>query len=148
MAAADAFTTAMAVKIACVTKATLDNWAQRGILEPSIETGPRPNPRLYTFRDLVAIRVLATLREKGIDLRGLKRVVEYVRKRKGLSAAEALASTVLITDGHDVYEQVDGTISVSALRKPGQVMFLVPLGPLVTEIQQNARAVLAGERAA
>jgi DNA-binding transcriptional MerR regulator len=112
-----------------VTLATLDNWSRRGILAPSIVTGPAPHPRLYTFRDLVAIRVLVALRDKGIDLHGLRRVVEYLRKRKGLSATEALASTVLVTDGHDVYEQLDGAISVSALQRPGQAVFhIITLG--------------------
>ena len=142
MTVSETFPSAIAAKIARVTLATLDNWSRRGILAPTIVTGPAPNPRLYTFRDLVAIRVLVALRDAGIDLRGLRRVVEYLRKRKGLSATEALASAVLITDGHDVYE-TDGTISISALQKPGQTVFhVVALGTLVTEIHRDARAAL------
>jgi len=137
------YPTPLAAKVAGVTADTLDNWARRGILVPTTVTGPRPQPRLYTFRDLVAIRVLVALREAGIDPRGLRRVVEYLRKRKGLAATEALASTVLITDGHDVYE-VDGSASISTLRKPGQaVLHLVALDALVSEVQRDARALSA-----
>ena len=119
---------------------TLANWNRRGILVPTLAAGPRAE-RFYTFRDLVAIRVLVALRDGGIDPRGLRRVVEYVRRRKGLSATEALASTVLITDGHDVYEQ-DGSTTLSALRMPGQtVLHLVPLGSLVSELQRDASAI-------
>ena len=122
---------------------TLENWRKRDVLVPTIATGPAPSPRRYTFRDLVAIRVLVALRDGGIDPRGLRKVVEYLRKRKGLSATEALASTVLVTDGHDVYE-VDGATSVSALRMPGQtVLHLVALDSLVSELQRDARAVMA-----
>ncbi len=125
-----------------VTPKTLLNWRTRGILIPSVVTTSAVAPLLYSFRDLVAIRVLAALRDSGIDPAGLKRVVEYLRQRKGLSATDVLASTVLLTNGRDVYE-VDGAISVSALQKPGQVVLhLVSLGPLVTEIQRDARAAL------
>ncbi len=115
------------------------NWRNRGILVPS-------ESLRYSFRELVAIRVLTALRDSGIDPRGLKRIVDYLRKRKGLSAAEVLASTVLITDGYDVYEQVevDGAITVSTLRKPGQVVLhVVSFGILVTEVQRDARAALS-----
>lgn len=143
MTTSGSYPSPIAAKVAGVPVTTLDNWNKRGILVPTIATGPKPQPRLYTFRDLVAIRVLVALRDAGIDPRGLRRVVEYLRKRKGLSATEALASTVLITDGHDVYE-VDGAASISAFRKPGQaVLHLVSLDSLVREIQRDARALSA-----
>jgi DNA-binding transcriptional MerR regulator len=137
-----AFPRLLAAKVTGVTPATLDNWNSRGILDSTIAPGPPPQARLYTFRDLVAIRVLVELREAGIDPRGLRRVVEYLRKRKGLSATEALASTSLVTDGHDVFE-LEGDVTLSALRRPGQrVVFVVPFDELVTELQIKARAAL------
>ncbi len=139
---AEAFPTTVAAKIARVPASTLLNWKNRGILVPTLVSGPPPLPRLYTFRDLVAIRVLVALREGGIDPRGLRRVVEYLRKRKGLCSTEAIATTVLITDGHDVYEQ-DGSTTLSALQMPGQtVLHLVPLTALVSELQRDARAAM------
>ncbi len=141
----EAFPTAIAAKVARVTPSTLDNWNRRGILVPTVESETSTAPRLYTFRDLVAIRVLVALRDAGIDPRGLRRVVDYLRKRKGLSATDALAGTVLVTDGHDVYEvdevTVNGSVSVSVLRMPGQtVLHLVPLTLLVREVQRDALA--------
>jgi DNA-binding transcriptional MerR regulator len=137
----DAFSTAMAAKIAGVKKTTLENWVQRGILSPSITSHSthRTQPRQYTFRDLVAIRVLVVLRDAGIDLGGLHRVVDYLTKRTSLSATDALASTLLITDGHDVYE-VEDNVPISAYRKPGQaILHVIPLGALVSELGQAAR---------
>lgn len=137
-AADDAFSTAMAAKIAGVAMTTLENWSRRGILSPSVAT-QSTHPRRYTFRDLVAIRVLVVLRDAGIDLGGLHRVVDYLKKRKSLSATDALASTVLVTDGHDVYE-VEDNVPISALRKPGQaVLHMIALGALVSEVHQAAR---------
>jgi DNA-binding transcriptional MerR regulator len=142
---ADGFPSALAARLARVSVETLENWRQRKILSPSgVPTRGRGGARCtYSFRDLVAIRVLVALREGGIDPRALRRVVEYLRGRKGLSATEAIASTLLITDGHDVYE-IDGSIPpMSALRRPGQTVFHgVVLDTLVTELQRDTRKAL------
>lgn len=139
------FPTPVAAKLTDVSVATLDNWDRRGFLKASVQpAGGHGVSRVYSFRDLIAIRIAADLRQ-SIDVRNLRRVVDYLRKRKGLelSASEVLASTSLVTDGHDVYE-VAGDVSVSTLRRPGQRMLLmVPLGELVAELQAKAHALRA-----
>ncbi len=140
------FPSSLAAKLARVSVETLENWRRRRVLLPSGAPGRGQGAACtYTFQDLVAIKVLITLRDGGIDLRSLRRVVDYVRKRKGLSATEAITSSVLVTDGHDVYEvdEIDGSVRVSVLRSPGQrVLHLVPLGALVTELQRDTRKVM------
>jgi DNA-binding transcriptional MerR regulator len=141
----EGFPTPITAKLTGVSIDTLDKWYRTGFLAPSVSDAPsRGVSRVYGFRDLVAIRVVVEMREQGISLQALRRVVEYLRSRKGLtSASEALASATLITDGHDVYE-VDGDARISALRRPGQRMLLVvPLGELVTELRTKARALSA-----
>jgi hypothetical protein len=76
-------------------------------------------------------------------MQSMRKVVTYLRARKGLSATDVLASTSLITDGHDVYE-VEGDVTLSTLRKPGQRgFFVLPLDELVSEVQSKARAMRA-----
>jgi hypothetical protein len=83
------------------------------------------------------------LKQEGIPLQALRKVVAYLAARTGLSPTDALASTSLVTDGHDVYE-VAGDASISTLRRPGQRMLLmVPLDELVAELQAKARALRA-----
>jgi DNA-binding transcriptional MerR regulator len=139
------FPTDIAAKLGGVSAITLDTWSRRSkFLVPSMPAPRRGVPKRYSFRDVVAIRVASELRAAGISVGSLRRVVNYLRARKGLSCAEALASTQLVTDGHDVYE-VSGEQSISALRRPGQrVLFVVPLDELVTEIQTNARSLVDG----
>lgn len=136
------FPTALAAKLAGVSQKTLENWVARGLLTPSIASARgRGSSRVYSFRDVIAVRVADKLRNAGIPTSSLRRVVAYLRARKGLSPTEALASTKLVTDGRDVYE-VDGTTSVSTLMRPGQhVLFMVPLDEVVTELQAKARAL-------
>jgi DNA-binding transcriptional MerR regulator len=143
----EGFPTPLTAKLTGVTEPTLNNWNRRGFLRPSIHTerlGGNGNARMYSFRDLIAIRVANDLREQGIDVRSLRRVVSYLRKRKGLdlSPSDVLASTYLVTDGRDVYEVVGDAELLSTLRKPGQCGFLiVTLNELVNDVQRKVLAL-------
>ncbi|MCL2450825.1 MAG: MerR family transcriptional regulator, partial [Polyangiaceae bacterium] len=90
------FSTPLAAKLTGVSQGTLENWARRGFLKPSGGGGKRRDPRLYAFRDLIAIRVADGLRQRGVDVRHLRRVVHYLRSRHGLelSATDVLAGSV------------------------------------------------------
>ncbi len=138
------YPTPIAAKLTGVSVATLDNWDRRGFLKASIQpAGGHGVSRVYGFRDLIAIRVARELKQEGIPLQALRKVVAYLAARTGLSPTDALASTNLVTDGHDVYE-VAGDASISTLRRPGQRMLLmVPLDELVAELQAKARALRA-----
>jgi DNA-binding transcriptional MerR regulator len=139
----DGYVTEVAARLAGVSILTLENWRRKKFLAPSVPAPRRGVSATYSFRDLVAIRVANELRNAGISLQALRRVVKHLHTRKGLSATEALASTTLVTDGHDVFELVDDAM-LSALKNPGQrVLFVVPLGKLVAELQTKARALRA-----
>jgi len=135
----EAFPSSLASKLTGVSTTNLENWARRGVLTPSI-TAARTHgvSRVYSFRDLVAIRTIGELQRAGFTVRQIGRVVDYLRKRKGLSTADVLASTLLVTDGHDVYE-ADGEARTSTYRKPGQAVLLLPLGFYVMELEKGAR---------
>lgn len=139
----EGFTTRVASRLTGVSAANLDNWAKRGVLTPSIAPARTQGiSRVYSFRDLVAIRAISELRRAGFTVRQIGRVVEYLRERKALSTADVLASTLLVTDGHDVYE-ADGEARTSTYRKPGQTVLLLPLGFYVIELEKGARKLAA-----
>ena len=138
------FTTPVAAKLTGDSVKTLENWALRNFLKPSIVARPGHGMwRVYSFRDLIAIRVADDLRRRGIEVRNLRRVVTYLRARKGLelTATDVLANSVLITDGQDVYE-LDGErgLQISTLRHPDQSVLVVPLGRLVGRLRADALA--------
>lgn len=137
----DGYATDVAARLGNVSTLTLENWRRTKFLSPSIPAPRRGVSATYSFRDLVAIRVASELRDAGISIQGLRRVVKYLRTWNGLSTTEILAGTALVTDGHDVF-QAEGTVTISALRRPGQRMLLVvPLDVLVTELQFKARSL-------
>ncbi len=117
----EGFSTAQVERLTHIGAKTLHFWDRTGFLSPSVlgahGTGSR---RIYSFRDLVALRVAAQLRDAGISLQSLRKVVSALREMHGLE--HPLAETYLVTNGHDVFER-RGDEVMSVLRAPGQVMF-------------------------
>lgn len=122
---------------------TLDFWAKSNFVSPSIESAAgKGTARAYSFRDLVALRVAKRLRDAGVSLQSLRKAVAYVQHRGGLaSPSEALSSTFLVWDGHDVFEK-SGAEIISMLENPGQMAFawIVDLGSVVEEIKLKIAA--------
>ena len=88
---------------------------------------------MYSFRDLVALRATHELRERGVSLQGLRKVVDFITEMDDVE--HPLARCYLVTDGRDVFIQ-EGNTAISALRSPGQgcLMVVVDIGRVVDEL--------------
>jgi DNA-binding transcriptional MerR regulator len=131
------FTTSQVVKATRVNRKTLGYWHTSGFLSPSLQQSKGPGTRrLYSFLDLIAIKVTRELRQAGISLQGLRRVVKFLRKQKQLED-HPLAGAFLVSDGRDVFVQ-DGDLPMSALRQPGQGLLfcVVDLSKAVDEVRE------------
>jgi DNA-binding transcriptional MerR regulator len=131
----EGWTAPQAARLTGLGYARLDNWARTGFLRPSLaEAHGKGSTRLYSFRDLVALRVARELRDAGISLQGLRKVVAELRAREGVE--QPLASTWLVTDGRDVFIR-HGDEVMSVLQRPGQqcLTFVVDLTRAVEELR-------------
>jgi|SRR5438132_2550356 len=137
------FTAGEAAEVTGLKYATVDYWDRSHFLSPSIAGAHgKGSDRLYNFRDLVALRVARQLREAGITLQALRKVVEFLRRHKGLTSP--LAETYLVTDGHDVFAK-QGEEVLSVLRQPGQgcFFFVLDLSRAVSELQAAVASLVA-----
>jgi DNA-binding transcriptional MerR regulator len=135
----DGWTAPHAARLTGLGYARLDNWDRSGFLSPSlVAASGKGRTRRYSFRDLVALRVARELRDAGVTLQGLRKVVAELRARE--SVEQPLASTWLVTDGRDVFIR-RGDEVMSVLQRPGQqcLTFVVDLSRAVEEL----RAALA-----
>jgi DNA-binding transcriptional MerR regulator len=127
-------TTSQAARLAGLPYATVDYWDRTGFLSPSlVQANGKGSDRVYSFADLVALRVARELRKGGMSFQAVRRVVAYLRSRDDL--ASPLTSCYLVTDGVDVYER-RGDEMLSVLRRPGQgsFLFLLDLAATVEEL--------------
>ena len=137
------YTAGQAAKVTGLKYATVDYWDRSGFLSPSVAGAQgKGSDRAYNFQDLIALRVARQLREAGISLQALRKIVRFLRKHKGLSSP--LAETYLVTDGHDVFEK-QGDAVLSVLRQPGQrcFYFVLDLSRTVAELREAVEKLVA-----
>jgi DNA-binding transcriptional MerR regulator len=114
-----------------ITYRQLDYWARTGLLRPSIaDARGSGTQRLYSYTDVVELKVIKQLLDAGISLQRARRAVECLRD--GLGAD--LASSNLVLVGTDsVLAHTDG--EVVDLLKGGQgVLNIVPLSGVLEEL--------------
>nr|BFF25770.1 hypothetical protein GCM10025732_37350 [Glycomyces mayteni] len=90
-----------ACRVVGITYRQLDYWARTGLVEPSIRaaSGSGSN-RLYSFRDIIVLKVIKRLLDAGVSLQNIRKAVEALRSR----GVKDLAEITLMSDGSTVYE--------------------------------------------
>ena len=121
----------------------IDYWARTGLVTPSVRdaTGSGTQ-RLYSFRDLVVLKVVKRLLDAGVSLQNIRKAIETLRSH----GVEDLAAITLISDGTTVYE-CRSAEEVVDLLQGGQGVFGIAIGGAFKEIQ-GSLSLLPGERAA
>ncbi|MFI5930627.1 MerR family transcriptional regulator [Actinoplanes sp. NPDC051494] len=109
----------------------LDYWARTTLVVPSVRdaTGSGTQ-RLYSFRDLVVLKVVKRLLDAGVSLQNIRKAIETLRSR----GVEDLAGITLISDGTTVYE-CRSPEEVVDLLQGGQGVFGIAIGGAFKEIQ-------------
>ena len=130
----EGFTAEQASRLTSCTAHQLRYWDRIGLVRPTVQsTGGRPGVRrLYSFRDLVALRVIRSLLEGGMSLQRVRRALEYLRKKAGLD--EHLSEIKLVTDGQSIFKicRNDGEL-LDAL-KEGQMAFFLAIDEIARSI--------------
>ncbi|MFP4311752.1 MAG: MerR family transcriptional regulator [Nitriliruptoraceae bacterium] len=122
-------------KIVGITYRQLDYWARTGLVEPSLRRAEGSGTqRLYSFDDIVRLKVVKRLLDTGVSLQKVRFAVEELRR-----AGSSLAETTLISDGNTVYALDDDARLLDLLRR-GQGVFALALDPVVKELKGEVTA--------
>ena len=132
-----------ACNAAGITYRQLDYWARTGLVEPSVRgaTGSGTQ-RLYSFRDILLLKVIKRLLDAGISLQQIRTAVQHLRQR----GTDDLTRVTLMSDGATVYECTSND-EVIDLLQGGQGVFGIAIGGVWREIE-GSLAELPSERAA
>lgn len=129
------------VKHACrftgCTSHQIRYWDQSGLVKPSVQsTGGRPGVRrLYSFRDLVALKVVKAMLDGGMSLQRVRRAWDYLRKKAGLD--EHLSEVKLITDGKSIYRVAHDDEEILDALRQGQMSFFVAIDEITRSLDQG-----------
>ena len=133
----EAFTAQQACRLTRCTSHQLRYWDRVNLVQPSLQsTGGRPGKRrLYSFRDLVALRVVRSLLDNGMSVQRVRRAWDYLRRTAELD--EHLAEVKLVTDGSTIFRVAsDDSELVDALRD-GQLAFFVAIDEITREVEED-----------
>lgn len=91
----------IACQVAGITYRQLDYWARTDLVKPSIRTARGSgSQRLYSFKDVLVLKIVKRLLDTGISLQNIRLAVESLRDR----GVNDLAELTLVSDGTTVYE--------------------------------------------
>lgn len=91
----------VACQAAGITYRQLDYWARTALVEPTVRSASGSGTqRLYSFRDIVVLKVVKRLLDTGVSLPNIRKAVDFLRDR----GVHDLANITLLSDGVGVYE--------------------------------------------
>ncbi len=96
--------------------------------------------RLYSFRDILMLKVVKKLLDAGISLQQIRTAIEHLRAR----GVQDLSQVTLMSDGVSVYECISDTEVVDLLRG-GQGMFAIALGGVWRDLEGTLLALPADQ---
>jgi len=132
----------VAYAVAGITYRQLDYWARTGLVAPSIRAAAGSgSQRLYSFRDILVLKVVKRLLDTGVSLANIRKAVEHLRVR----GSQDLAKMTLLSDGTTVYECTSPEEVVDLLQG-GQGVFGIAVSGAWKELT-GSLAELPAERA-
>jgi DNA-binding transcriptional MerR regulator len=129
-----AYTAVQAARLAGCSISQLRHWARTDLVAASEPDGE------YSFRDLVALRVVRSLLDAGLASSRVRAAVVWLRE-----SGEELASLRLVTDGRHVWACHDDGQILDALRS-GQLALFVAVDKVAADVAAEVRTFTA-ERA-
>lgn len=129
-----------------ITYRQLDYWARTGLITPSIqEAAGSGSQRLYSFTDVVQLKVIKRLRDAGMSLPKVRAAMEALSTQLGSDTP--LSDITVLVDGAGIFAAKSPTEVYDVLQR-GQGVFGIAVGPLRQELEAEVAELfpsVAGE---
>ena len=124
-----------------ITYRQLDYWARTNLVEPSIQgAAGSGSQRLYSFRDILVLKIVKRLLDTGVSLQNIRTAVEHLRSR-GVAELEKM---VLMSDGASIFE-CSSADDIIDLLQGGQGVFGIAVSKVWSEVEGSLH-LLQGEK--
>lgn len=120
----------------------LQYWDEKGIVKPSLRRASgKGTVRLYSFEDLVQLKVVKRLRENNISLIKIKKSVDFLKNMLPLGM-KPLEKFCFITDGDSIFVLTDDNDKLIDTLKSGQITWNIPFDNIVKEMADIEKEVM------
>lgn len=128
------FNTKAVCSVIGITPRQVQYWDETNFIKPTIRqaTG-HGSSRLYSFLDLVQMRVAKALLDGGVSLQKIRKSLEFLRAHAP-QVKSPLAEMRFITDGDTVFVLTKDRDKIVDALSGGQLVFSIALGNLVKEL--------------
>ncbi|OGW52182.1 MAG: hypothetical protein A2Y81_02635 [Nitrospirae bacterium RBG_13_43_8] len=128
------FNTKSIAKILGLSIRQIDYWDRTHFIKPSVsEASGYGSIRLYSFTDLIQLKVAKTLIDKGISLQKIRKAINYLRKNMS-EVKKPLSELRFLTDGETIFVITrDKKVIIDTL-KSGQLVLSVALGKIIEDL--------------
>jgi DNA-binding transcriptional MerR regulator len=125
------FSGTKAAAVVGISYRQLDYWARTDLIRPSLsDASGSGSRRLYSYRDLLELRVIKSLLDAGIKLESVRKAFVYLRTHVDTD----IASAHLVISGSDVI-LCDGEQLIDVMRRSGQgVLNVLAIGGVKSDL--------------
>ena len=120
-------------KITGITYRQLDHWTTSSLINASIRNLKGSGfHRIYSFQDIIQIKLVNKLREAGVSLQKIRIALKNIQKVMGDDIS--ISDVSVFSDGKSIYVISDNDQMIDLLKK-GQAVFGISLGPVHSEAE-------------
>jgi DNA-binding transcriptional MerR regulator len=124
----DAYSGPRAAELAGIPYYSLHAWTRRGLVTPSVKRGRGTgNFRLFSLRDIVALRAIGRLRDQGVSLDTIAAAVKTLTRGTRLGESP-LADYTFLARGKRVYILTADPSTALDISHGAQLVFSITLG--------------------
>lgn len=135
------FNTKSVKKITGLSSTQINYWDKTHFIKPSVsEASGYGSVRLYSFNDLIQLRVAKTLLDKGISLQKIRKAIIYLKKNMP-EIKKPLLEIKFLTDGETIFVLTKNWKEIIDTLKSGQLVFSIALGEIVEELRGEVVAI-------
>jgi DNA-binding transcriptional MerR regulator len=118
----------------------LDHWARTGLVRSSVrQASGRGSRRVYSFQDLVALRVVGQLREAGVSVQTIRKAVAFLKR----NAAQPISMLNLVGHGRKVFTLTDDPSKLVEASENGQVVLSISVASLERHLKEGVTRISA-----
>jgi predicted RNase H-like HicB family nuclease len=133
-------------KITGLSFRQIDYWDTTHFIKPSIsEASGYGSVRLYSFNDLIQLKVAKTLMDKGISLQKIRKAISYLKKNMP-EIEKPLSELRFLTDGETVFVLTRDKKKIIDALKSGQLVFSIAFGEIVEGLKDEIMALQKEKR--
>jgi DNA-binding transcriptional MerR regulator len=126
------YTTEQTAWIVTAKSRQLAYWDSTRILRPSLQKASgQGTRRLYSYNDLIQLKIIIALLDRGLSLQRIRRGLNYISTLKF-----PLSELRIMTDGKSIYFSKEEGILVDTL-EGGQMISQVIVGDLIKEVHEQ-----------